>query len=93
MKSAMKDCAANFAMLSDPNRLGILSILSKGPSTVTQLCKSLGLKQPTMSHHLGLLRMGRLVVGTRKGMSIIYTAEKDVLKGMASCLAGLIAKK
>jgi DNA-binding transcriptional ArsR family regulator len=92
MKSEMRDCAANFSLLSDPTRLGILKILSKGPSTVTQLCKSLGMKQPLVSHHLGLLRMGRLVEGTRKGKSVIYVANKDVLKGMASCLRGLAKK-
>jgi ArsR family transcriptional regulator len=80
-------------MLSDPTRLGILQLLSKGPSTVTKLCDSLGLKQPAASHHLGLLRMGRLVEGTRKGKSVIYSAQKDVLKDMATCLAGLTPKK
>jgi DNA-binding transcriptional ArsR family regulator len=93
MKSAMRDCAANFSLLSDPTRLGILKILSTGPSNVTALCKGLGLKQPTVSHHLGLLRMGRLVVGSRKGKSVFYVTDKEVLKDMATCLAGLAPKK
>ena len=47
-------------------------MLTAGPKNVTALCKGLGQKQPTVSHHLGLLRMGRLVVGTRKGKSMIF---------------------
>jgi DNA-binding transcriptional ArsR family regulator len=92
MKSAIKDCAASFALMSDATRLGILALLSKGPQNVGGLCKALGLKQPTVSHHLGLLRMGRLVVGTRKGKSVVYVADKDALKDMAVCLSGLMPK-
>jgi DNA-binding transcriptional ArsR family regulator len=52
----------------------------QGQKNVTALCDGLGLKQPTVSHHLGLLRMGRLVVGTRKGKSVVYVTDAGVLK-------------
>ena len=73
MKADLRDQAQGFGLLSDPTRLGILSLLAKGPKNITALCKALGLKPPTASHHLGLLRMGRLVVGTRQGKSVVYS--------------------
>jgi len=73
IKSDLRDSAQGFGLLSDPTRLGILAQLAKGPKNATALCKGLGLKQPTVSHHLGLLRMGRLVVGTRQGKAVEYS--------------------
>jgi ArsR family transcriptional regulator len=85
-RAALNEWARGFSLLSDPTRLSILRLLSKGPKNVTALCKALRLKQPTVSHHLGLLRMGRLVVGTRKGKSVIYTTDKAALKALvAAC--------
>ena len=91
-RAAFRDQAQGFGLLSDPTRLGILAQLAKGPKNVTALCKALGLKQPTVSHHLGLLRMGRLVVGTRQGKSVVYTTDKTNLKALASGLGKLMPK-
>lgn len=89
----MQEWARGFSLLSDPTRLGILQELSGGPKNVTALCKALGLKQPTISHHLGLLRMGRLVTGTRAGKSVIYEAEKSNMKDLAGALDKLTPSK
>jgi len=91
-RAAFRDQAQGFGLLSDPTRLGILSILAKGPKNVTALCKGLGLKQPTVSHHLGLLRMGRLVNGVRQGKAVVYSADKANLKALASAVARLMPK-
>ena len=88
----IRDQAQGFGLLSDPTRLGILSLLAKGPKNVTALCKALGLKQPTVSHHLGLLRMGRLVINTRQGKSVVYTTDKANLKALASAVGRLMPK-
>ena len=85
-RSDLQEWARGFSLLSDPTRLGILAELSSGPKNVTALCKALGLKQPTVSHHLGLLRMGRLVIGTRAGKSVIYEADKRYLKELGVAL-------
>ena len=45
-KADLLEWARGFSLLSDPTRLGILSLLAKGPKNVTALCKALGLKQP-----------------------------------------------
>ncbi|HUT94719.1 MAG TPA: metalloregulator ArsR/SmtB family transcription factor [Thermoguttaceae bacterium] len=91
-RAAFRDQAQGFGLLSDPTRLGILAQLAKGPKNVTALCKALGLKQPNTSHHLGLLRMGRLVNSTRQGKCALYTTDKANLKAQASALAKLMPK-
>jgi DNA-binding transcriptional ArsR family regulator len=92
-KAELFEWARGFGLLSDPTRLGILKMLAAGPKNVTAVCKALGLKQPTVSHHLGLLRMGRLVIGTRQGKSVVYVANKGNLKELASAVAKLTPSK
>ncbi|MBE3123459.1 MAG: winged helix-turn-helix transcriptional regulator [Planctomycetes bacterium] len=87
------DLARGFSLLSDATRLGILKILVGGPKNVTALCKAVKQKQPTVSHHLSLLRMGRLVDGTRKGKSVVYVTNTAILKDLAAGLAKLTPRK
>jgi DNA-binding transcriptional ArsR family regulator len=61
-----------FRLLSDRTRLNILMLLAEGERNVTSLCEELGLPQPTVSHHLGLLRMQNLITNRRSGKQIFY---------------------
>jgi len=88
-KAKLREWAGEFKLLADPTRLGILAELSAGPQNVSSLCKALKQKQPTISHHLGLLRMGGLVSSVRQGKSVKYTAKKGGLTSMASALKRL----
>jgi DNA-binding transcriptional ArsR family regulator len=92
-RSEMSDLAFGYGLLSDQTRLGILKILTGGSKNVSALCKGLGLKQPSVSHHLGLLRMGRLVIGTRTGKSVIYSVDVAAMKSLGVALAKLTPKK
>jgi ArsR family transcriptional regulator len=92
VKADLQEWARGFSLLSDPTRLGILHTLASGPRNVTALCEALDLKQPTISHHLGLLRMGRLVTGTRQGKSVVYTTNKDNVKELSAALSKLTPK-
>jgi len=84
----LREWARGFSLLSDKTRLGILAELANGASNVSGLCKAL----PTISHHLGLLRMGRLVNGERQGKSVIYTADKKALKELQTAIGKLAPK-
>ena len=75
---SIADLANLFDLLSDPTRMRIVMLLAKEESNVTNLCDELNLRQPTVSHHLGLLRMNRLIVGKRKGKQMIYSLEAYV---------------
>ena len=50
-----------FKSLGDPTRLRILVELTEKNRTVSTMVKKLKVAQPTLSHHLGLLRMGGVV--------------------------------
>jgi len=91
-RAGLRDQAQGFGLLSDPTRLGILSLLAKGAKNVTALCKALGLKQPTVSRHLGLLRMGRLVNGVRQGKAVVYTTDQANLKALASAVGKMMPR-
>lgn len=92
MKTHMDELVRGFNLLSDPTRLGVLQLLAKRPHNVTSLCKALGMKQPGVSHHLGILRMGRLVEGKRKSKQVIYSSDKAALKALSAGLARLMRK-
>ena len=61
-----------FKILGDPTRLRILLELQEKEKNVSMLCKMLKMAQPTVSHHLGILRMGGVVATKRAGKEIFY---------------------
>ena len=67
-----------FRLLSDKTRLNILFLLVDGERNVTGLCESLHLPQPTVSHHLGLLRTHNVIANRRSGKQIFYALERGV---------------
>ena len=67
-----RELTALFKLLGDRTRLAILQILTGGERNVGTLCDLLGLPQPTVSHHLGLLRDSRLIDNRRAGKHIYY---------------------
>ena len=61
-----------FGLLSDKTRLSILMLLCEGEKNVSGLCQELHLPQPTVSHHLGLLRIHNLIDNRRSGKQVFY---------------------
>ncbi len=66
-----------FRLLSDKTRLQIVMLLAGGERNVTSLCEELNLPQPTVSHHLGLLRMNRVIINKRNGKQVIYALDSS----------------
>ena len=69
----LEQLAALFRLLSDRTRLNLLMLLSNGERNVTTLCEALQLPQPTVSHHLGLLRMSNVIANRRDGKQVFYS--------------------
>lgn len=59
--------------LNDATRRELLLTLAAGERNVTGLCEALERPQPTISHHLGLLRMHGLVEDRRVGKLVYYS--------------------
>jgi DNA-binding transcriptional ArsR family regulator len=66
--------AALFKALGDPHRLTILATLARAADEVCvcDFTSGLPLNQPTVSHHLKLLRDAGLVTGERRGTWVYY---------------------
>ena len=59
--------------VSDPTRLQVLTLLNEKERNVSELCEALGAQsQPAVSHHLALLRHGRLIEPRRSGKHNFY---------------------
>jgi DNA-binding transcriptional ArsR family regulator len=64
--------ATTLQALSTPSRLLILARLREGPLPATELAAEVGMEQSACSHQLRLLRNLGLVVGERRGRSVVY---------------------
>jgi DNA-binding transcriptional ArsR family regulator len=75
------ELATQLKALADPVRLRIIAILDtkEGQISVEELAKSLGLAQPSTSHHLRILRGARLVDVVESGLRSHYYLRRDML--------------
>lgn len=66
--------------LADPNRLRILAMVSgseSGEACVCDLTEPLGLSQPTVSHHMRILREAGIVESDRRGKWVHFRIAAD----------------
>lgn len=77
--------------LADPTRLRILSLLSRheGEVNVCEIVESFTLEQPTISHHLRILRDAGLVDCRKKGLWAYYYVRRDALGRAQDVINGL----
>jgi biotin operon repressor len=75
-----------FKALADANRLKIIGLLAREPSSVEQLAELLELHPSTVSHHLGRLSKAGLVSARADGYYNIYQLEEKTLEKMSQRL-------
>jgi ArsR family transcriptional regulator len=80
--SRAKGYAKLFKALGDETRLQILEMLSfhKSPLCACDIEARFALKQPTISHHLRLLREANLIKGECRGNWIYYSLVAEKLR-------------
>jgi len=69
-----------FMALSDPTRRKIVQCLRKKDMTPSELLELIQATQPTLSHHLDILKRADLIEGTREGQFIRYTLNMTVFE-------------
>jgi ArsR family transcriptional regulator len=83
--------AAVLKALADPHRLRMLSIIAAQPAAdplcVCEIEGEFGLSQPTISHHLKVLREAGLVHSDRRGTWVYYR----LVPGALAVMGGLVA--
>jgi ArsR family transcriptional regulator len=92
--TASPEVAATFAdrfkALGDPTRLAIVNQLAGADEVcVCHLVPDAGLSQPTISHHLRLLRDAGLVTSERRGTWAYYRLVPGALAEVAGALSAL----
>jgi hypothetical protein len=72
-----------FKVLSDESRLKIVGALSSSERSVDELAELLGLRAPTVSHHLAKLKEISLVSMRSRGTSHVYSLNFDELRAFS----------
>ncbi len=92
-QSQIAELAEVFHLMGDPSRLSILLLVLDGPRAVGEIADLTGLSASLVSHHLRLLRAGRLVRAERRGKRVFYAVDDahihSVLTDMAEHVAEL----
>ena len=82
--------AALFRVLSEPARLQMLSLIAAQANQevcACELVESLGLSQPTISHHLKVMYEAGLLEKERRGTWIYYRIVQDRLSMLKNVLS------
>jgi DNA-binding transcriptional ArsR family regulator len=91
--AAIREAAELIKQAADATRLAVLMILRDHPAgmSVNGMQKELGLaSQPALSHHLNLVRTGRIVRFDRRGKESIYTLT-DEGRRLIGAIGALVA--
>jgi len=74
-----------FKALADPTRLEILRLLAaqRGPTCVCDVVAHFGLSQPTISHHLRVLREAGLLRTSKQGIWSFYAPDPRASDALA----------
>ncbi len=87
-EGAAEALAQRFKALADPTRVAIVNRLAgAGEVCVCAFVDELGLSQPTVSHHLKILREAGLVEATRRGTWAYYRLLPEAIEQLAATLA------
>ena len=77
-----------FRLLGEPNRLRLVLACMDGQRSVGELCDALVMPQTLASHHLRLLRSGRILRAERQGRHVRYAIDDGHIRAV---LANMVA--
>lgn len=83
---------AAFKALADPTRLEIVRLVAAqtGPVCVCDIVDRFDLSQPTISHHLKVLRDGGILRSSKLGIWAFYEIEPDAEALLAEAVGSLL---
>ena len=90
-----REDAGLFKALGDPHRLTMLATLARADDEVCvcDFTSALPLNQPTVSHHLKILREAELVTCERRGTWVYYRLAADAKSRIDAALGSLIPER
>jgi len=93
MNETYKEYAKFFKVLSDPNRLMIMDMLSCGELCACVILEEFQITQPTLSHHMKSLCDCELVIGRKDGKWTYYSLNDEVVQNVRTFLEELTKAK
>ena len=93
LRSNAGQAVATLKLLANEDRLLLLCQLSQGESSVGELEQQLGIRQPTLSQQLGVLRSEQVVSTRRQGKNIFYSVSDPALLEILALLYLLYCSK
>ena len=88
----MKNIGAIFAALSDPTRRLVVENLKSRDLTPSEMLERIQVSQPTLSHHLDILKRAELVETAREGQFIRYSLNMTIFEMALEYMASLTKK-
>ena len=88
----LEETADRLRVLAHPIRIQIVLELEGGSKNVGELTELLGIAQPAMSQHLGLLRSQGWVVKQRRALHAYYSLTSDTVATILKRLQHVIDK-
>lgn len=88
--AAAADIAAKLKALSDPVRLRLFSLVAShagGEACVCDISGDFEVSQPTISHHLKVLKEAGLLASERRASWVYYAVVAEALKNLSSVLS------
>jgi ArsR family transcriptional regulator len=83
------DCVEFCKALADDTRQQILEMLLEREMCVGDIVEAFDMSQPTISHHLNVLKQFGLVASRKEGKQVFYTINRD---NVVECCGQLVAK-
>ena len=93
LRSNAAQAVATLKLLANEDRLLLLCQLSRGERSVGELEQQLGIRQPTLSQQLGVLRSEGVVSTRRQGKNIFYSVTDPALLEILALLYLLYCSK
>jgi ArsR family transcriptional regulator len=83
------DCVEFCKALADDTRQQILVMLLDQELCVSDIVDAFAMSQPSISHHLNILKQFGLLTSRKEGKQVYYTVNRDTV---VSCCGTLMAK-
>ncbi len=86
------ELAEIFRLMGDPTRLRIILLCVKEPICVRDIAAQLGVEQSLVSHHLRLLKAGRVLRSRRQGKQMFYSVADEHISCVVADMVGHVVE-
>lgn len=93
LRDSAAQCCTLLKAMAHEDRLLLLCQLTQGEQNVGELEASVGIRQPSLSQQLGVLREEGLVAARREGKYIYYRLASDKVVAIMETLSALFCGK